>query len=944
MEFDLKNLNQEQKKAVTFGGGPLLIIAGAGTGKTMTLIYRMAYLIKEKGVKPGEILALTFTDKAAQEMEDRVNDILPNSYGDLWVSTFHVFCESVLRENGLDIGLPTNFKLLDDTSSWLLIKKNLDKFDLDYYKPLANPTRLIHGLVKHFNDCKDQFIFPEDYLKYVKKVKREDKKRIKEVANAYKTYQKILLENDLLDFGDLINYALKIFKKRPLILKRYREKYEYLLIDEFQDINWSQYELIKILARPENNVTVSSDDDQSIFQFRGASFDNVFRFEEDFPKTKQVVLTKNYRSTQDILDLSYKFIQQNNPHRLEHSKGVSKKLKSTVGKKGIIKHLHFNTLEQEVRGVIEKIDEILKNDKKAELGDFAILIRKNSSAEPFSRALERYNIPYKFIALKGLYSKSVILDVISYFKLLDNYHESKSLYRVLTFPFFDIPIEDIATINSFSKRKSQSTFETLKNINLISNKLSKKTIKKIEFILDLLEKHSLLATKRNVSEVFVSFLRDSGYLKYLTEQKVLEDFNYINQFYEKLKAFEESNLDPRLKNFMVELELELESGETGNLEFNPELGLDIVKIMTIHNAKGLEFKYVFLVNLVNRVFPSDNRRNPIEIPEELRKDSFLAKKSHLEEERRLFYVGMTRAEKGLFFTSAENYKGLKRKKKISRFLKELGFEGKEKVEVKEEEITQKKETRKRKVNLKLPSYFSFSQLKAFDVCPLQYKFAHVLKVPRSGKAVFSYGKTMHDTLSRFVSDFLKEKRDFKYLLKIYEEEWVDDWYFDKEQREKYFEKGRKSLKLFYNNFLKRKPSILVKNETPFLEKKFNLKIGDYDLIGKIDRVDKVKGGVEIIDYKTGKAKDKLRAKDKKQLLIYQIAAQEAFDLNVKKLTFYFLDKGKRLSFLGSDENIEKERKKIVSEIEEIKKKKFEPDPGWNCKYCDFQDICKYAQK
>ncbi len=943
-KLDLKKLNKEQKEAVTFDKGPLLIIAGAGTGKTTTLTYRMAYLIKEKDIKPENILALTFTNKAAGEMEDRVNKMLPESYGRLWVSTFHVFCEKVLRENGLDIGLPTNFKLLDDTSSWLLIKRNFDKFDFDHYEPKGSPTRLIHGLVRHFNDCKNQFIFPEDYLEFAKKQKGEDEKRLKEIANAYKTYQNILLKNDLLDFGDLINYSLKIFKKRPLILKKYREKFKYLLIDEFQDINWSQYELIKVLSKPNNNVTVSLDDDQSIFQFRGASFDNAFRFEKDFPKSKQVVLSKNYRSTQNILDLSYKFIQANNPNRLESSRGINKKLKSVKKEKGTIKHLHFDSQEKEVRGVVEKIKEILEKDEDTSFGDIAILIRKNSLAKPYVRALERINLPHRFIALKGLYSKPVIIDIISYFKLLDNYHEGKALFRVLNFPFFDIPLEDIAKINSYSRRKVQSVYETLKNINSINLGLSKKTKNKVGFILDLIKKHSKLASKRNVSQVFIAFLQDSGYLKYLTQEKVLENFNYINQFYDKLKSFEESNLDPRLNNFMEEIDLELESGETGSLEFNPAQGLDIVRIMTIHNAKGLEFKYVFLVDLVSRTFPSDNRKNPIEVPEELKKDTFLEKEKHIEEERRLFYVAMTRAKKGLFFTSAEHYRGLTRSKKISKFLKELDYSNEEKVQLKIDEIKEKKMNVEKEEIINIPSHFSFSQLKAFDTCPLQYKYAHILKIPQSGKMFFSYGKTIHNTLERFVEDFIEEERDFSYLLKIYKEEWIEDWYFSKKQRKKYFEKGKNVLQEFYNSFTKEKPEVFEKDNKVFLEKNFNLKIGDYDFRGKIDRVDKIKGGVELIDYKTGKVKDKLKKEDKKQLLIYQIAAEEVFNLNVKKLTFYYLDENKKLSFVGSEEDVEKQKENVISEIEEIKKKKFKPNPGWHCKYCDFKDICKYSKK
>jgi DNA helicase-2/ATP-dependent DNA helicase PcrA len=335
----LKDLNPEQKKAVTFGQGPFLIIAGAGTGKTTVITKRIAWLILSKKAKPEEILAVTFTEKAAGEMEERVDRLLPMGYLELWISTFHSFGERILKNHALEIGLPDDFKLLNQTEQNLLIRQNFDRFNLDYYRPLGNPTKFISALVKHFSRAKDEEVWPEDYLEYVKELKLneeernevtklrsyevtklkeiEEIKRLEEIANAYHVYQQLLLENNALDFGDLINYTLKLFRQRPHILEKYRQQFKYILVDEFQDTNWAQYELIKLLAAPQNNLTVCADDDQSIYKFRGASISNVLCFKKDYPQTKEIVLIKNYRSKQNILDLAYKFIQLNNPNRLE---------------------------------------------------------------------------------------------------------------------------------------------------------------------------------------------------------------------------------------------------------------------------------------------------------------------------------------------------------------------------------------------------------------------------------------------------------------------------------------------------------------------------------------------------------------------------------------------------------------------------------------------------
>ncbi|MCX6723982.1 MAG: UvrD-helicase domain-containing protein [Candidatus Staskawiczbacteria bacterium] len=950
-----------------------------GTGKTTVIAQRIVNLVKKDLAKTEEILAVTFTEKAAFEMEERVSKLLEYGYVDLWVSTFHSFCERILRDNALDIGLTPDFKILDNTSGWLLARQNLDKFDLKYYKALGNPTKFIQALISHFSHCKDQEVYPENYLEYAESLKTTDNgpeegetERIKEVAEAYHAYQQILLKNSALDFGDLINYCLKLFKKRPAILKKYREKFKYILVDEFQDTNWAQYELIKVLAKPNNNLTVCADDDQAIYRWRGASFSNIVQFGKDFPKAKKISLIKNYRSTQNILDQSYNFIKQNDPDRLEFQTKINKKLSADTEDQGVIEHIHAKNLDQEVGQTLKKILKVLKEDKEATYNDFAILVRANDSAIPFTRALERAGLPYQFLASRGLYSKPVILDAISYFKLLDNYHEGTAVYRILSLPFLGIPEADIAAITQYSHKKTKSLFETLQELPLIPG-ISAKAREKAVFILSLIKKHSLDAHEKSVSEILVAFLEDSGYLKHLVGKNEVEKIDLLNQFYKKLKNFEESTLEPYLKEFMEEMNLELESGEEGKLEFDPEKGPDMIKVMTIHGAKGLEFKYVFIVNMVDRRFPTDQRKDPIELPDELVKDIKPKGDAHLQEERRLCYVAMTRAKKGLYFTSADDYGG-QRKKKLSRFLAEMGYAGKLQItnsKLQNELLAEKPkpiDRLKNKIQPQyLPQHFSYSQLAAFEKCPLQYKFAFILKVPTKGKAVFSFGKTMHNTLYEFLKLINAERKteqetlfgkkgkpasvplsgtsarssDFDQLVKIFEKQWIDEWYENKKQKEDYYKLGKKIIKEFYEEFTKNKPKILKLNGQLALELPFNLKIGGHTLFGVIDRIDEEKDEVFIIDYKTGASKEK---PDKEQLLIYQIATQEVLGLKPKQLAYYYLEDGKLASFLGSEKELQDQKEKIIEEIEKIKNSEFEPTPGWQCQYCDFKDICDFAQR
>ncbi|MCG2689687.1 ATP-dependent helicase, partial [Candidatus Parcubacteria bacterium] len=306
MPLDLKQLNKEQVLAVKHKDGPLLIVAGAGTGKTTVIAKRFVYLIEQKQALPEEILALTFTEKAANEMEERVENMLEIGFADLWISTFHSFCEKILRNEGLKIGISTDFKLIQPTSAWMLLRENLAELNLNYYKPLGNPSRFLHGLLTHFSKCKDQGITPENYLEYAQALKTNltdlpenfDIEQIKEQAEAFHFYQQLLLKNNFLDFGDLLNYTLLLFEKRPFILQKYQKKFKYILVDEFQDTNFIQYQLVKLLSGKNANLTACGDDLQAIYRFRGASFANLVQFKKDFPKTAEISLVQNYRSYQ----------------------------------------------------------------------------------------------------------------------------------------------------------------------------------------------------------------------------------------------------------------------------------------------------------------------------------------------------------------------------------------------------------------------------------------------------------------------------------------------------------------------------------------------------------------------------------------------------------------------------------------------------------------------
>jgi DNA helicase-2/ATP-dependent DNA helicase PcrA len=960
----LKSLNIEQKTAVTHGSGPLLIVAGAGTGKTTVITQRIAWLIDQKKAQSDEILALTFTDKASGEMVERVDQLLPYGYVDLWVSTFHAFGERVLRDYAIEVGLDSGFRLLSNADQWMLLKKHLDEFELKYYKPLGNPTRFIYALIQHFSRVKDEHVTAKEYLTYARKLNsrknlkpddKEDAEKILEVAKAYQQYQLLLQKNGYLDFGDLIIQTLELFKKRKKVLEQFRNKFKYILVDEFQDTNYAQYELIKLLAFPKNNITVVGDDDQAIYRFRGASMSNILEFKKDFPKSKEVVLINNYRSRQNILDLAYEFIQKNNPNRLEYQlkqvavqkknpkiKKVSKKLVSKINGDGIVKHIESDTQEDEVFNILREIEKIKKSDSKLTWNDFAILVRANSQADIFVNVFTNQEIPYQYVAARGLYQQPEILDMIAWLKMLDNYHESPSLFRVLSIDLFKISNSDLINLANQAKRKRISLYEVIESHQEVGG-ISQDTRKSLNYILDLIKKQTALAKEKSVGQICYEFLKAIGYLNKMSS-KDAEGYHIkiqnISKFFRKVQDFERNNEDKSVKKFMEELELVIDVGNDpapAQMEEGPES----IKIMTVHGAKGLEFSYVFIANLVDKRFPSIERREQIEVPAKLIKEIIPEGDIHLQEERRLFYVACTRARKGLFFSSAKDVGG-KTAKKPSRFLYEIDMVQGEKAEKSEQlnlgfTVVRKLIRQTEKIKYPLPKTFSYSQLKAYEKCPKQYKYMFIWRVPvLSGRHTYSFGTSVHNTLKAFYTSVKQGYKPTKtHLMKLYEENWIDDWY---DSRQHMLER-KKAGKLMLEEYFKTNKII----KTPvFLEKGFNLKIGEYSFRGFIDRVDSLdKDSVEIIDYKTGKKPARKTEIDHEQLMIYHIAMQEVFKMKPALLSLYFLDGNAKYSFTATVKDIEDLKAKIIESIKEIEKGDFTPAPTvYKCATCDFREICE----
>src|SRR5438874_2504706 len=782
-------LNDAQREAVTHDTGPLLIVAGAGTGKTTVITRRIAHLIAQGKARPEEILALTFTDKAAAEMEARVDELVPYGYADVEIATFHAFGDALLRGHSLEIGLQNDFRVLSRAEQVIFLRDRLFDLPLARYRPVGDPTRYLQSLITLFSRCKDEDISPDDYLACAARLR-------------------------------------------------------------------------------------SSADDEEKLDRAGA-------------QAELGAAYAKYHELMAILDAAYKLIQYNNPDRLEVKSGIVKQLTAVREAPGPEpRHWHFETASQEADTVAQTIRDRVEQGAWS-YNDVAILVRSNDDGDPFLRALNLRAVPWTFSGNAGLYGRPEVRLLLAFLRAVAHPDDSVSVHYLASSDLYQVPIIDLTRCATHADRKHRWLFDVLKDAEQIPElaaELSEEARVAVRHLVSDLVRYMELGREMPTGELLYQFLVDSGWLARMSKAVTARDeaeVQNISKFFRRIQDASKALKYDNVREFVKHLEALIDAGEDPAVA-EADVETPAVRVLTVHKAKGLEFPVVFLVHLVQGKFPTQKRRDALELPVELLKDVVPTGDFHAQEERRLFYVGMTRARRELFFTSARDYGGT-RERKVSQFVLEAldlpkgaarPFKGKAVEEIERFAPPPAQETG---AAVPIPEseelLLSHKQVDDYQTCPLKYRYVHLLRVPILRHHTVVYGNTIH----KVVEYYLKRRVAGNYtsledLLAVYEREWENQGFLTWEHQEARKAAGHEALVRFWHQ------EEADGLKPTWIEKDFAFSVGNNRVRGRYDRVDEDLLGAVIVDYKTSEV---IRQKDADrrvaqslQLKMYALAWRE----------------------------------------------------------------------
>ncbi|MGH9397743.1 MAG: ATP-dependent helicase [Terriglobia bacterium] len=1021
----MPELNPEQAQASEHGEGPLLVVAGPGTGKTRVITQRIVYLLQNAAgasegprLQPQNILALTFTEKAAGEMKHRVSKALPGLETAPAISTFHAFCYQTLRKHHEDR------LLLDKIDVWIFLRRRMAELGLEFYQKLAEPGAFLHDLNDFFSRCQDELIEPEDFDLHVHQCEQkflashphlagpsvglenpkpqagmaapimapadgpewEEIAKRKELARVFRTSRRMIEDSGASSLGSLVSETVALWRRDPSALEEARAQFRAVLVDEFQDTNYAQAELLKLLVPPPYAITAVGDDDQAIYRFRGASHGAFAMFSRAFPGHKTVYLTRNYRSTKHILHAASAVIGHNDRYAEKPA------LVSSNEEGPRVYLVKAKSPESEAVWIADEVERLARKDTS--YGGIAILYRAHNYRDLLVQELRRRGVP---ISIRGLsiLSTTTLRDLCAYLRVIHSPHDNISLTRILLAPRWRVPETLAQSLRERASTNRCSLYDAIKNTasQEIVDGLAGTAWDEVE---------NLLKTFRRLARSIPMTALLDRLMKRLDWRRIPGDPDriYLEAFSQFLNAWEEKNETKLLAEFIEYFNYFIEAG--GKIEA-PQAAANAVQMMTMHAAKGLEFPVVFVIGVSPRRFPATERKPVIEFPAELRKGPPPPQDIHRQEERRLFFVGLTRAEQRLYVSSVS-----KSERQQSVFIQDLLSDPS--VRARDLEIIEAPETQaiadplvaadkpagKILHSEKSPGtrgllfgdgapieggfhaslaawaaqnpttevegdlHLSATAVEDYLACPLKYKFQHLLKIPTAPQAALTFGNLMH----RSVRHYFELRRQCQpgdgdsatmpaplaalptaeQVQQFYLDNWKSVGFDDEYQEETYRKAGRDQLR----GFVEKQNTIGMDARTIEMEQSFQLALGDITLDGRIDQINRLgpsgangqgSSVVELVDYKTGRPRTEKGAEKSLQLSVYALAAKAVFGLNAARLTLYNLTNNEAVSSVRTADNLNRAVEDILGVAASIRSGQFDATPGFICRWCNYVPIC-----
>jgi DNA helicase-2/ATP-dependent DNA helicase PcrA len=963
--------NAAQRRAIEHGDGPLLVIAGAGTGKTRVITERIRHLFERDSSLLGEnILGLTFTKKAAGEMLRRVRKTCGERADGITLTTFHAFCETILKE-----GAPGRLPL-EQVDHWILLRRNMRRLQLDKYRRLAEPGQFLTDFIQFFSRCQDELVSCEKYKEYAEglaakletersqtdeetcKERLEEVEKQREIARAYSASEELLREKNAVALNGLMTEAVKLLENDAALREKLQKRFRHILVDEFQDTNIAQLRLLELIAAPARNIVVVGDNDQAIYRFRGASFGSFKLFLQRFAGWKEgqdstklrVLLQENYRSTPNILRVATQAISHN-----EISADFPKKVLNASKMEGErVRVVELAGQEEEASWVAGEIERSHKAGRRWK--DFAVLYRQHAHRDLLVEELTRRKIPF-VISNLSILDHPLVRDVLSYLRLIAQPYDDVACVRVLAAPAWGLEGPDIVRLAERAKKERKAIYDVLQ---LPQGELAfDASPAAVGMLLEFLGEQRKTMRRRTAREI----LGDLTEWLEIVQRASGQDRKYVQRLAEFVTEWEPKSETRQLAEFLEYLDYYQQANCVISLNDDEAPG-DAVQLMTVHGAKGLEFPQVFVLRVNSRAFPVSDRKPLFEFPLELMKEELPEGDYHTQEERRLFYVALTRAEDRLTLTTLTEKKG-----KVPLFIEDILMDAATKrrdvmqiaprvmiadgdeqsAALKEPETQLFPASGPAKIFSRVakwaetyhpevpePLRLSPSSVMGYRNCPQKFLFEKLWSVQGAGRATLTFGRVVHSTIRRAMNEMKKGNRlAFAEVQRIYENEWSATGFEDDYQEQEYKKDGLEQLRIFHEAVMESLPEILEQ------EKGFELDLENNVIVnGRIDQINSLgRKDVEIVDYKTGKPRKESEAKKDLQLSIYAIAVKEILELNPVRLVFHYLQNNERQETTRDAKQLAEAQAMVQEAAAEIRAGEFTAKPGFHCRGCSYKPIC-----